>query len=105
MTWAADTPGASARRRSGMPRAAAGSAIIRASCPPPTTATIGASGRAWLTCASVGGPAGSRPTGSDRGGLGRPYGSRVAGCLELEAQPVAADGGDQVRLARVVAQL
>src|SRR4249919_1376300 len=105
MTWAAETPGASARRRSGIPRAAAGSAIIRASWPPPTTATTGASGWAWVTRDSVGGVVRSRATGSDSSRLGRPHGSRVAGRLDLEPQPVAADGGDQARLARVVAEL
>ena len=54
ITWAAETPRASARSRSGMPRAAAGSAIIRASWPPPTTATTGP---ARLAAASRGSPA------------------------------------------------
>src|SRR4249919_312341 len=100
MTWAAETPGASARGRSGMPRAAAGSAIIRASWPPPTTAMTGASGWAALTRDSV-----EVERRSDRGGLGGTYDARVARGLELEAQPVAAQGGDQVRAARVVAEL
>ena len=45
ITCAALTPGASASSRSGIPSAAAGSAIIRASWPPPMTATVGASAR------------------------------------------------------------
>src|SRR5690349_19346941 len=43
MTCAAETPSASASSRSGIPSAAAGSASIRASWPPPMTATVGAS--------------------------------------------------------------
>ena len=46
-SWAAETPGASASSRRGRPRAAAGSASIRASCPPPMTATVGALTGRW----------------------------------------------------------
>src|SRR3954451_12545560 len=84
-----------------MPRAAAGSAIIRASWPPPTTATVGAAGSPGLTRRSVV----ARGTGSDRGRLGRAHGVGVAGRLGLEPEPVTAHGGDQVGLAGVVAEL
>src|SRR3954451_20698338 len=104
ITWAAETPGASASSRSGMPSAAAGSGIIRASGPPPTTATrgaVGAAGSPGLTRRSVG----ARGPRSDRGPLGRPYGVGVARRLGLEPVAVATDRGDQAGLARVVAEL
>src|SRR4051794_22858454 len=104
ITWAAETPGASASSRSGMPRAAAGSASIRASWPPPTTATrgaVGAAGSAGLTRRSVV----ARGRGSDRGCLGGAHGARIARRLGLEPEPVAAHRGDQAGLAGVVAEL
>src|SRR3954454_19914690 len=84
-----------------MPRAAAGSAIIRASWPPPTTATVGAAGSPGLTRRSVV----ARGPRSDRGRLGRAYGVGVARRLGLEPEAVATDRGDQAGLARVVAEL
>src|SRR3954452_2376010 len=104
ITWAAETPGASASSRSGMPSAAAGSGIIRASWPPPTTATrgaVGAAGSPGLTRRTVV----ARGCGSDRGRLRRAYGVGVARRLGLEAQAVTAHRGDQLRLAGVVAEL
>src|SRR6476620_10077929 len=83
MTCAAETPSPSASRRSGRPSAMSGCAIIRASCPPPMTARVGAG---WDTRASV-------VKRSARG---------VAG---LEAQPLAADRGDQLRPPAVVTEL
>src|ERR1041384_2906402 len=77
MTWAAETPSASASIRRGMPIAAAGSAIIRASWPPPITARVGASTPETL-----------------RGVV-----------LGLEPQSLAADGGDQAWVPAVVAEL
>ena len=84
ITWAAETPSASASSRSGMPSAAAGSAIIRASWPPPMTARVGC-------------------------GLGHAVsvvsGSTALSVLGLEPQPLPADRGDQPRVPAVVAEL
>ena len=68
MTCAAETPSASASRRSGMPMAAAGSAIIRASWPPPMHR------RRW-------GPRGA--TGWTRG---RPYRFELRSVLSITAR-------------------
>src|SRR3954451_12203264 len=100
MTWLADTPGPSARRRSGMPMAAAGSAIIRASWPPPTTATVGAVSDPGLTRDSVG----ARGPASDCGRLRR-HRDAVPGRAGLETESGTTHRGDQRRLAGVVAEL
>ena len=63
MTWAAETPSASASSRSGIPIAAAGSASMRASCPPPITATVGARSLRGCTVRSLGAGALSRGGG------------------------------------------
>ena len=81
ITWAADTPGASASSRSGMPSAAAGSAIIRASWPPPMTATTGASSGTGSRAYADRRPA--RTAASDR---------RRRPAASLEAQALAAEG-------------
>src|SRR3954467_12806209 len=97
-----------------MPRAAAGSAIIRASWPPPTTATTGATatGASYdardspgLTRRSVG-----KPRNRSSGGacLGRVDGAQDVGRarrIQLETESVPSHRGDQARAARVVAEL
>src|SRR3954449_4283611 len=100
MTWLADASAASASSRSGMPMAAAGSAIIRASWPPPTTATVGAVWDPGLTRDSVG--AGARA--SDRSRVRRHLGA-VPRRIALEPEARATHRGDERRLARVVAEL
>src|SRR5262249_29727460 len=114
MTWAAETPGASARSRRGMPSAAAGSAIIRASWPPPTTATTGPDpcGTSYdvrdspgLTRRSVGAAVSRGSGGTSLRRRRRAQGVGGARSLGLEPEAVAPDGGDQRGLARVVTQL
>src|SRR4051812_4089552 len=97
-----------------MPIAAAGSAIIRASWPPPTTATTGRGDggasdgvRGWpaLTRRSVGAARRFRSGGADGGGLGGVQRVGRVRRMHLETEAVPTHGGDQARAARVVAQL
>src|SRR5689334_59813 len=94
MTCAAETPSASASRRNGRPSAIAGCAIIRASWPPPMTASVGADTRTGYRRGRRRGPARCAVRRSEDGDG-----------AELETEPLAAHGGDQVRVAAVVADL
>src|SRR5690349_6546861 len=94
MTCAAETPSASASSRSGRPSAIAGCAIIRASWPPPMTASVGADTRT-----------GYRPPPGRRAARARRAGSGDRDRPELEPQALAADRRDQVRMPAVVADL